>query len=145
MLTQTTILITKMSIAPSHEFHKLDFSEPTLSRECLREMEKHSKFDQKDLVDYYDSVAENYEGVYLRAGYPDPKKVAEFAHKTAIRDDLNIKESKVLDFGCGTGLVGKYMSENGFDKIDGLDASQAMLNEAAHKGIYHHLEKVLLC
>lgn len=69
-------------------------------------MDKFSKFDQDKLEAHYDEVALNYDGVYLRAGYPDPKKVAEYVSKYTKN-----KNSKIIDFGCGTGLIGKYLAE----------------------------------
>ena len=81
----------------------------------------------------------NYEGVYLTAGYPDPSKVAEYALKVAMRNNLNLSEVKICDFGCGTGLVGKYLYEDGFREIDGIDASQGMIDEALDKGIYKNI------
>jgi hypothetical protein len=35
-------------------------------------MDKFSKFGQEKLEAHYDEVALNYDGVYIRAGYPDP-------------------------------------------------------------------------
>lgn len=52
----------------------LDFS-GNIGPEHISEFEKHNKFDQSLVEDHYDSVAINYEQAYLRAGYPDPKKV----------------------------------------------------------------------
>jgi predicted TPR repeat methyltransferase len=51
--------------------------------------------------------------MYLRIGYPDPKKVADFVQLFVSKS--NEKNSvKILDFACGTGLVGKYLKEYGF-------------------------------
>ena len=51
--------------------------------------------------------------MYLRIGYPDPLKVSnlvlEFIPKNTERKNI-----KILDFACGTGLVGKYLYESGF-------------------------------
>ena len=46
---------------------------------------------------------------------------------------------RVLDVGCGTGLVGVSLSKLGFVQLDGLDFSSEMLNEARRKGVYREL------
>ena len=46
---------------------------------------------------------------------------------------------RVLDVGCGTGLVGVSLSKLGFVQLDGLDFSSQMLNEALRKGVYREL------
>ena len=52
------------------------------------------------------------------------------------------KNLKLLDLGCGTGLVGKILKEKlGFVNLVGLDVSQDMLEKAKEKGIY----KKLIC
>ncbi len=45
-----------------------------------------------------------------------------------------------LDLGCGTGLMGELLRPH-VARLDGLDLSQHMLNEAEAKGLYDHLEK----
>lgn len=47
---------------------------------------------------------------------------------------------KVLDLGCGTGLMGQAISGR-FDEIAGYDLSSGMLAEAKRKGIYQRLEQ----
>lgn len=85
---------------------KLDFEGCPITKQHIMVMDKFSKFDQDKLEAHYDEVALNYDGVYLRAGYPDPKKVAEYVSKYTKN-----KKSKIIDFGCGTGLIGKYLAE----------------------------------
>lgn len=47
---------------------------------------------------------------------------------------------KVLDLGCGTGLLGHVLKEKyGFDNIVGLDVSEEMLARAREKGVYKRL------
>ena len=48
---------------------------------------------------------------------------------------LNL-ESKVIDFGCGTGLCGQYLKQAGFTNIYGLDGSPDMLKIANEKKLY---------
>jgi predicted TPR repeat methyltransferase len=47
--------------------------------------------------------------------------------------------SRLLDAGCGTGLVGKCLHEFGYTNIDGLDYSESMLKKAQEKKVYNNL------
>ena len=48
-------------------------------------------------------------------------------------------ESKILDAGCGTGLVGSSLSTLGYINLDGLDFSLDMLKVAREKRVYKNL------
>jgi len=47
---------------------------------------------------------------------------------------LQDKQAALIDVGCGTGLVGHYLSQAGFDNFDGIDISQEMLDQAKKRG-----------
>ncbi len=49
------------------------------------------------------------------------------------------KSSRILDVGCGTGLSGMALSEQGFTNIDGVDLSPEMLALAKDREIYNSL------
>lgn len=108
----------------------LDFSANNLDAKCVQEMEKHNKYDQALTVEHFDSVAEHYEGVYLRAGYPDPKKVQEYVSNIASKQVIPKHLAQICDFACGTGLVGQNLKEAGFQNITGIDISPKMLEKA---------------
>jgi predicted TPR repeat methyltransferase len=55
--------------------------------------------------------------------------------------DLN---ARILDAGCGSGLMGQLLDQVGYCNIDGLDASEGMLAAAQAKGCYKALHKLLL-
>ena len=67
---------------------KLDFS-GELTKDHVREMELFNKFEQDKLEQHWDRVSVNYEDIYLRAGYPDPKKcqvvVSQICEKNSIK------------------------------------------------------------
>ncbi len=59
-----------------------------------------------------------------------PKYTQEIFRKMASRLDKS-KPCAILDFGCGTGLLCKYLSENlPGAKIDGIDISNQMIEKA---------------
>jgi predicted TPR repeat methyltransferase len=49
-------------------------------------------------------------------------------------------DARILDAGCGTGLVGEILKCKGFDDVVGIDFSPSMLDQAAEKGVYRSLE-----
>jgi SAM-dependent methyltransferase len=44
-----------------------------------------------------------------------------------------------VDLGCGTGRIGAWLKRRGVSHMDGVDASAAMLQQAAAKGSYDRL------
>lgn len=86
----------------------------------------------------YDRWAETYEHDTTEGmGYVAPQRAAEL-----LRDLLPDKpRAEVLDAGCGTGLVGQSLSGFGFEVVDGIDLSTAMLDRARDKGAYRNLDK----
>ncbi len=53
-------------------------------------------------------------------------------------------DSRILDAGAGTGLLGVALRERRFTSLDGLDLSPAMLAEAERKGVYRSLVEARL-
>ena len=44
------------------------------------------------------------------------------------------KQAKILDAGCGTGLVGAELAKRGYHRFDGVDLSAEMLQHAKIRG-----------
>ena len=83
----------------------------------------------------YEDWAPSYErNLRQDYGYIAPQIAAD-----AMAAQCSDKDTRILDLGCGTGLVGKELSGRGFRQIDGLDISPNMLDEARAKGIYGDL------
>jgi len=44
------------------------------------------------------------------------------------------KSLRIIDVGCGTGLVGVELEKGGFSNFDGIDISQEMIDIAKQRG-----------
>ena len=88
----------------------------------------------------FDAFANSFDNILGRLKYCGPQLVQEYlAGLTPAVAHLN-----VLDLGCGTGLVGEMLSPYA-GKLVGVDLSQAMLDQAAIKQVYHQLHKADIC
>ncbi len=52
------------------------------------------------------------------------------------------KDARILDAGCGTGLVGEALAARGYRDVAAADLSQAMLDVARGKGVYREFFKL---
>jgi len=82
---------------------------------------------KKELINYYDKLSENYDELY---GSEQRTKYS------LMINTLNIeKVERVLDFGCGTGLLLKTLEEIGVCFLIGVDISSGMLAKAKEKAL----------
>jgi predicted TPR repeat methyltransferase len=44
---------------------------------------------------------------------------------------------KILDLGCGTGIIGILLEKHGYTNIQGLDLSEKMIEKAKEKKVYN--------
>ena len=88
----------------------------------------------KPVKDLYRDWAPTYESELKRNGYITPKRCANLLKKYKPENDCNI-----LDFGCGTGLVGEELALVGYKQIYGCDLSEEMVELASAKRIYKEL------
>ena len=94
--------------------------------------------DLQELEGIYKDWASDYDhDVVELAGY-----VGHLITSSLLLSKLKNKKARILDAGCGTGLVGEILSQNSFNNIEGVDFSQEMLNEATQKQIYQSLRLV---
>lgn len=125
----------------NEEAEKLDWSVAHLTTPHKDLYTACNKYKKDNAQIHWDYLASNYEGMYLRMGYPDPKYVAKFVDKYTQKNKWDVANVKVLDLACGTGLVGKYLSESGFKNVHGIDISPNMLEEASAKCVYKELDE----
>jgi len=67
-------------------------------------------------------------------GYVGPEVAARM-----LDDRLDVKAAKILDAGCGTGLVGEVLKHMGYKNLEAMDYSPDMINEAEKKSVYTNL------
>ena len=83
------------------------------------------------LKEHYKNWASKYDNDLIDWGYAYPTQV-----KKILESNTKIKRnSKILDAGCGTGLVAETLNYMKFNNIIGLDYSVDMLKIAKSKKI----------
>ena len=103
-------------------------------------------YDQTANAAHYNVYAAKYDGMQEMSGFNDPYEIA----KTTIEklgqpgQPLASPDVRLLDFGCGTGLMGLELKKAGYKNIYGLDGSSEMLAIADTKGIYKWTWEVLV-
>ena len=103
--------------------NKLDIYKLTTSEELLKyyqDWTKKNKYNQ-DMINWK---------------YTAPQETVSVLRKYALN-----KNSKILDAGCGTGLVGIELKKYGYSNIEGVDFSQSML-DLVPQNIYKKIEKI---
>ena len=94
--------------------------------------------DSEELEGIYKIWASDYDhDVVELAGY-----VGHLITSSLLLSTIKNKKAKILDAGCGTGLVGEILSENNYKKVEGVDFSQEMLDEAIQKKVYQSIRLV---
>ena len=89
----------------------------------------------EEIMKYYDKWSEKYDKDMVNLNYTGPKETVD-----VLRKYVTNKNIKILDAGCGTGLVGIELKKFGYTNIDGLDLSQKLL-DLVPKGYYKKLEQ----
>ena len=90
---------------------------------------------QEELEELYRIWASNYDHDVVEViGY-----VGHSITTALLLKYVDNSKSKILDAGCGTGLVGEILFEKNFNNIIGIDFSQPMLDQALEKNVYQSL------
>ena len=107
----------------------------------------HASLDKNnDKRTIYNQWADTYEQYVLNLNYLGPKNVAENFRDYIL--NLNCNNLKILDFGCGTGLLGQEIHNNLIGnyqfEIDGIDISENMIQKCREKNIYRNIIEINL-
>ena len=88
-----------------------------------------------DMQSFYSNWADEYDTqLNNELGYVSPTKTAALLMRF-VAD----KKANILDIGCGTGLTSVDLANAGYQHIDGLDFSAAMLDKARERNFYSEL------
>jgi len=87
----------------------------------------------QELQAAYQNWAASYDQDLKQKGWDKPELVVDLVGA------LCPPGAKVVEFGVGTGLVGRCLRRAGFETITGLDFSSAMLQQASLTGAYQRL------
>ncbi|KAM0699271.1 hypothetical protein Q7P36_001318 [Cladosporium allicinum] len=124
--------------APTHSYEHIHGDNPFLAR-------SYGKLDIKEMTQLYDDWAKTYDNDVINGEeYKAPPLIAETIRQHLApsdrEGDLISPSVKILDAGCGTGLVGIYLAKLGAKQVDGIDLSPGMLDIARNTGAYNKLE-----
>ena len=99
----------------------------------------YSSRNNQELAERYDQWAKSYDhDLDEDFEWLAPQRAAEVFSKYVAKD------SRILDAGAGTGLVGKFLSENGYSQIIAMDMSRGMLEEARKKNVYQDFHQMVM-
>ena len=81
---------------------------------------------------HYNHYSSKYDGMQEMSGFNDPFEIAKVTVEKLGQEGqpLANHEVKLMDFGCGTGLMGAELKKAGYTNIYGLDGSPQMLEIA---------------
>jgi predicted TPR repeat methyltransferase len=94
----------------------------------------HLDGDPQNVKQFYEDWAKNYNLDTTSSDYIGPAISAKL-----LSQYLSEKDSKLLDAGCGTGLVGIELKALGYDRVDGFDLSDSMAEQAIATGAYQQV------
>ena len=101
------------------------------------DLHKKSMDNSIDKKNVYNSWADNYDEYVKSLNYTGPKEIVN--HLVQYLENKHEKQN-ILDFGCGTGLVGEELKKYSYDYIlDGIDVSEKMIEKAESKQIYNKI------
>ncbi|MBN9671480.1 class I SAM-dependent DNA methyltransferase [Roseibium aggregatum] len=89
--------------------------------------------DSETVASYYDQFAETYDTTLAGWNYHAPDETV------ALMAPHLLPGARILDVGCGTGLVSEALKKRASYRVDGIDISPASLTLAEQRGTYERL------
>ena len=109
-----------------------------MKKEVISKLDIYKIKKPEELLKYYQDWTDNnkYNKDMVDWNYTAPQETVSVLKKYALN-----KNSKILDAGCGSGLVGIQLKKYGYLNIEGVDFSQSML-DLVPQNIYKKIEKI---
>lgn len=99
----------------------------------------YSAQNQSELCDRYDQWAKDYEhDLTENFGRPPREPIVDLTLKYLLKD------AHILDAGAGTGTLGQWLHQEGYQNLTAIDLSTGMLAEAKKKNVYQQLYPMVL-
>ena len=87
---------------------------------------------------YLTCPPEVYDETMRILNFNDPYHLIDQLVESEEEGGLGLKrELKIIDVGCGTGVIGRHLSAAGFKNIFGTDGSENVLEKAKESGNYY--------
>eukprot|EP00483_Globobulimina_turgida_P003765 UN03771 len=96
--------------------------------------------DKLTAAELYNEWAEDYEETIGNIGWDAPEQCVEYF----LKNNTNVNRPKILDIGCGPGLVGKNLKKNcKYDfELHGCDIAPNMIKKAKKLNIYSVIQEM---
>jgi len=109
-----------------------------MKKDTIKKLDIYKIKTPEQLLKYYQDWTNNnkYNKDMVDWNYIAPQETVLILKKYAFN-----KNYKILDAGCGTGLVGIELKKYGYSNIEGVDFSQSML-DLVPQDVYKKIEKV---
>lgn len=88
-----------------------------------------------DKAALYAQWASSYDDDLHQEGYQAP------AHAVQLLAKIVPTDANIIEFGCGTGLVGELLAQKQYERLVGLDIAPAMLEKARQRNCYKSLRE----
>ncbi|KOR32064.1 ubiquinone/menaquinone biosynthesis protein [Achromatium sp. WMS3] len=94
----------------------------------------------EQLAEFYQKWADTYDEDVSNEEYTGPEYITNYFIDILQKENNQAdNQLKILDAGCGTGLVGIVLDKKGYHNLDGCDLSEEMVEVAKQTGVYQTL------
>ena len=90
----------------------------------------------------YDKMdPEEYEAMLKAINFTEPDFICKCIYNSQEKGGLALsKDSCIYDMGCGTGIIGVALAEQGYKNLYGTDASGKFVESSQAKGCYKEVK-----